>query len=394
MGRIVFCIQNESVPRDRRVWLEALTLAGEGHEVAVICPNDAGLSRAEVREGIEILRYPQPPGRLGYLGETLGTLLWTTILALRLARRRPIHVLHAGNPPDTYFLLALLLRPLGTRFVFDQHDLCPELAEVKWGRRRFVDASLRLLERCSYRAAALVIVPNNSYRRVALERGGVDPAHVVVVRNGPAEARRTATPAPPPPLVLTVAGVLGRHDGVGLLLEAAARVESRRPGSLRVDIIGSGEDMPRLRAAAAALGIAERVSWAGWLTGDEYSRRLHSAHIGVSPDPDDPFSRASTMMKIAEYIAGGMPAVVADLPENRVTAGEAALYFRPGDVDDLARRLEELLERPAQLSELAAKASERGPSLLWAHSADRLASSYRWLLNRGPIISGDQQVAG
>jgi glycosyltransferase involved in cell wall biosynthesis len=395
-ARIVFCVQNESVPRDRRVWLEAISLAALGHQVVVVCPRDRGQKSVEMIDGIEVRRYPAPhsmSGIAGNLVEYLFAICWTSLYCLRIARKGPIDTLHAANPPDIFFTLALLLRPWRTRFVFDQHDICPELAQVKWGQHRLVDSLLRHLERWSYRTADLVIVPNNSYRQIAIRRGGLDPSRVVVVRNGPASAERKGTPPPLPPLRAVVAGVLGRHDGVGLVLKAAALLEARRPGSIRVDIIGTGEAMELLQADASRLGVSGLVTWAGWLSGDAYERRLHSAHVGVSPDPDDPFSRASTMMKVAEYVAGGMPCVVADLPENHVSAGDAALYFTPGDAVSLAQRLEELVDAPERLAQLSKLASRRGPGLLWNHSAERLQSSYRWLLGGGPPVAGEQVVA-
>jgi len=390
-------VQNESVPRDRRVWLEAKTLAAGGHQVAVICPRDLGEARVEIREDIEIYRYPawQPlSGPLGYAAETLNALLWTTLLSLRLRLRGPIDAFHAANPPDTLFLPAVMLRPFGTRFVFDQHDVCPELAEVKWGRHRILSALLRLLERASYGTASLVLAPNNSYRQIALRRGRMKSSQVVVVRNGPAVAHRLASPSPAPPLIVALAGILERHDGGRLLLDAAAMVAARRPGSIRIDIIGSGTDLVNLQRQAYRLGLVGLVSWAGWLRGEDYYKRLHSAHVGVSPDPDHPFSRVSTMMKVAEYLAGGMACVAADLPENRATAGDAALYFRPGDAADLARRLDELIDAPALLEELCRRARHRGPSLVWSHSAERLASSYRWLFGQGEPVASEQAVTG
>ena len=394
-AHIVFCVQNMSVPRDPRVWREARTLAEAGHRVAVICPAEEGLPANEVREGVEIHRFaraPVLPGPLGLGLETLNALVRMTALALRRHLRQRIDVLHVANPPDTMFLVAWPLRPFGTRLVFDQHDLCPEFAEVKWGRGRLLGGLMRCLEWASYRSADLVIVTNESYRAVAMDRGGVEPARVLVVRNGPDQARRTASPRAERPLLVAYAGVIGSHDGLGTLLEAAALVSRRRPGSIRLDLIGAGEDVDRLRGLAATLGIASCVNWAGWLTGDAYSRRLHAAHVAVSPDPDDALSRRSTMIKVTEYMAGAMPAVVADLPENRVSAGDAALYFKPGDAAELARRLEELIETPQLLEELAQRARKRGPALLWANSAVRLVAAYGHLLAGGPPVVGEQVV--
>jgi glycosyltransferase involved in cell wall biosynthesis len=193
---------------------------------------------------------------------------------------------------------------------------------------------------------------------------------------------------------VALAGVLEPHDGGGVLLEAAAMLAARRPGSIRIDIIGTGTDVVDLQRQAVRLGLVGLVSWAGWLRGEDYYERLHSAHVGVAPDPDHSFSRVSTMMKVAEYLAGGMACVAADLPENRVTAGDAALYFRPGDAADLARRLDELIDAPDLLEEVCRRARHRGPSLVWSHSAERLSSSYRWLLGQGESVATEQAITG
>jgi glycosyltransferase involved in cell wall biosynthesis len=355
--------------------------------VTVVSPGGPGLRRRERRDGVDVVRFPATPDRGGVTWqalETVNALFWTLWHCLRLRLRGRIDVLHGANPPDTFFLVALLLRPLGVRYVFDQHDLAPELALVRWGDRAPLIALMRALERWSYRTADLVVVPNASYREVALERGALQPGSVVVVRNGPVRAGRTAAaPAVLAPLVVAYAGVIGRQDGVELLLRAAAAVVARRPGAVRLLMIGEGTDVARLREVAARLGIADLVDWTGWLDGDAYTARLHGAHVAVSPDPDDPLSRRSTMIKVTEYMAGGLPAVVADLPESRVSAGEAALYFRAGDAADLASRIEELIEHPERLDGLAALAAIRGPRLVWEVSARQLLAAYDRLLSLG-----------
>jgi len=340
---------------------------------------------------VEIITFPPTPDRNGVIGQALETgnaLAWTLWHCLRLRLGARIDVLHGANPPDTFFVVALVLRLFGTRFVYDQHDLAPELASVRWGDRYPVLKLMRFLERRSYRAASLVITPNASYREVALLRGALDPHRVVVVRNGPRQSGRMAIPPPSRrPLVVSYGGVMGPQDGVEVLLRATAEIESRRPGEIKLVLIGDGRDVVRLRRLVAELRIEDVVEWTGWLDGEAYTTRLHSAHVGVSPELEDDLSLRSTMIKITEYVAGGMPAVVADLPESRVTAGEAALYFRAGDAADLARRLEELMDRPELLDRLAEKALLRGPELVWAHSGEQLVAAYSELLGGEPQVA-------
>jgi glycosyltransferase involved in cell wall biosynthesis len=396
MARVVMCVQNMPVPNDRRVWREARALRDAGHRVAVISPGRPELPRRERLEGIEVRRFgsgPQWRGLAGQIAETTVTLAATAWFLVGLRLRGRIDVLHVANPPDTYFVLGWLLRPFGTRFVYDQHDVCPELLDAQAGpssrKARVLRPLLERLERASYRCADLVISPNTSYRAIALRRGRgvVDPESVVVVRSGPDEL--AFQPPAVRPTVVVFAGMINVQDRVDLLLDAAADVLRRRPGSLRVVVIGTGDDVPRLQARVASLGINDAVTWTGWLTGDALRTALQQGTIAVSLDGDDEFSRVSTMTKVPEYIALGLPCLLADLPENRVSAGDAALYFPPGDAAALAASLESIVDEPTALDVLADRARRRAPSLLWQHSAERLVAAYRWLLDGGPAVPGD-----
>ena len=382
--RVVLCVQNLPVPDDPRVWREARDLAAAGYDVHVVCPRGAGQPAREVLEQVEIHRYRQGPELAGVVGqvvETVTALAATAVKVVGLRLRGRIDVLHAANPPDTFFLVGLLLRPFGTRFVFDQHDVSPELLSAKLGHRPMLDRVLRLLERGSYRSAHLVVAPNLSYRELAIGRGGKQPEDVVVVRSGPDEVGPADRVDLPTPAVLVFAGAIDSQDGVHLLIEAAAEILERRPGAVRVDLIGTGDNVDALRALAQRLGIDEAVTFAGWLQRAELHRRLRRATIAVSPDPDNAFTRVSTMTKVTDYLGLGMPCVVADLPENRATGGDAVVYFPPGDGHALAKAIEQLLDDPELHAEYASRARDRAPMLLWAHSRDRLLSAYETLLS-------------
>jgi glycosyltransferase involved in cell wall biosynthesis len=382
-------VQNLSVPRDPRVWREARDLAAAGFDVSVICPTAEGLARREVLEGVEILRYPtlRPrPGLVGQLLETIESLFWTTVSVLRFRRRGRIDVLHAANPPDTFFLVGLLLRPFGTQFVFDQHDPVPELLRAREGEQSKQAPLMRALERASFRAARLVFTPNESCRRLALARSGKRDEDVIALRNGPDEVSPLDLSPPTAPAVVAFAGTINEHRGVHLLLEAAADILSRRPGSIRLDVLGDGDAVGALRARARALGIEGSVDWPGWLTGDEMRTRLRAATICIAPDEDTEFMRIATSTKVMDYLSLGVPAVITDLPENRVTAGDAAVYFQPGDAHDLAKRIEEFLDDPDRRVMYATRARDRAPALLWEHSSRRLVEVYRSLLPSEPPV--------
>lgn len=406
-ARIVLSVQNLAVPKDPRVWREARTLAQAGYAVSIIAPKEHGQLRHESLDGVDIHRYaPGPVGTraIGQVVEVVVGLVQTARVLARLRLDGPIDVLHAANPPDTTALLGLLLGPTQTRYVYDQHDLCPELLATRtarFGRASALAADLSLapllgfLERLSYRVADLVVVPNNSYRRIACTRGGVMPDVAVTVRTGPDRVRAGGHTGRrgEGPLVVTFAGVMGRQDRVDVLLEAAADVLRRQPGAIRLEMVGDGDDRRRLEVLADRLDIGHAVTWRGWLTGRDFDRRLGSADVAVSLDDDDPFSRLSTMIKVPEYLSHGLACVIADLPENRVSAGDAARYFEPGNPVDLAKHLEELARDPALVAEMASAARRRAPALLWSSSAPRLLEAYRWLLDGGPPVqSGDQLI--
>jgi glycosyltransferase involved in cell wall biosynthesis len=395
-AHVVMCSQNLPVPQDRRVWREATALRAAGHDVTVACPRGRGQLRVEVLEGVAVVRYPaapQLPGLLGHVVESAWALACLTAIAVWLRARGRLDVLHAANPPDTFFVIAWALRRFGARFVYDQHDLCPELLAARAGRPvPGLDRLLRRLELASYRRADLVIAPNDSYRRVATGRGGCHPDEVVVVRSGPDSCRTRPSAAGRRPLVVVFAGMMNEQDGVELLLKAAATVLARRPGALVLDMVGTGDEVPRLRSLAAAHGIAPHVRWAGWLDGPALDERVAAASLGVSIDRDDEFSRLSTMAKVPDYLGLGLPVVLADLPENRVTAGPAGAYFAPGDAEDLARALEALIDDPGRLADLERAAARRAPLLAWDRSAPRLVGAYRWLLGGGPPVHGEQPV--
>jgi glycosyltransferase involved in cell wall biosynthesis len=380
------CVQNLPVPQDPRVWREARDLARAGYGVSVVAPRAPGQPQREVLEDVEILRYrlPRPrPGLAGQVLETLGALWGTLLHVARLRRSGPIDVVHGANPPDIFFFIALLLRPFGARYVYDQHDPVPELLRTRPGRHLIQSRVMRALEWCSFRTASLVLTPNESCRQLALGRSSHDATRVVAIRNGPdavapVELRDTTAPA-----VVAFAGTINQHRGLRLLLDATAEVERRRPGAVRLLILGDGDAVTSLRQHARALGLTDMVEWGGWVAREVLAERLAGAAVCVAPDEDNEFMRIATSTKVTDYLALGLPTIVADLPENRVTAEDSAVYVEPGNMHDLAERIEDFLDDPGLRARCAAAARERAPALLWAHSSGRLVAAYRAMLENG-----------
>jgi glycosyltransferase involved in cell wall biosynthesis len=281
------------------------------------------------------------------------------------------------------FLLALAYRPWGVRYVFDHHDVCPELYEAKFGRRGLLWRIQRVLERLTFATASVSIATNESFRRIAVTRGRMDPADVFVVRSAPRVERFRPGPGNPAyrkgaGTLLAWVGVIGQQEGLDLL---AAAVETlvRRMGhaDLHVVIVGFGPHQAAVEADVAARGLQDHFTFTGALYGDDLLAVLNAADIGVSPDPKNPMNDISTMNKIMEYMTLEKPVVQFDLAEGRVSAGEAALYARPNDPEDFAARIAELIADP-DLRRRMGQAGRRRvlEQLAWNHSVPQLLAAY------------------
>jgi glycosyltransferase involved in cell wall biosynthesis/CelD/BcsL family acetyltransferase involved in cellulose biosynthesis len=408
-------VENMSVPRDRRVWQEARTLADAGYAVSVVSPSGGPGETAEQEtlNGVSIHRFPNRSARpgtgpLGYAGEYGHALRQMRRLALSIDAVSPIDVVHLSNPPDVLFLAVGRLRRRGAKIVFDHHDLVPELYEVRFGRQS--GAVLRaagVAERRSFHLADVVISTNESYRRIAIERGGRAPADVFVVRNAPDLDRFRAT-APDPALrrgrahLLAYAGTIGPQDGVDCALRALRLLADRRDDWHAI-VAGDGDSAESMRSLAADLSLAERVEFTGFLGDSELIRLLSSADVCLSPEPSNPLNNVSTMIKVVEYMALGQPIVAFDLPETRYSAGDAALYARPNDEDAFADGIEQLLDDRLLRERMGATGRRRVEGeLSWSRSVEQLLAAYEHVLGsrssgrRGsdPSADGSVEAAG
>ncbi|GLW08789.1 glycosyltransferase WbuB [Microtetraspora sp. NBRC 13810] len=385
-GRALILVENLSVPFDRRVWQESTALRDAGWEVHVVCPQGVrrDTERETVIDGVRIHRYPLRPaagGPLGYLREYGSALLHTARIARRIG---PVDVVHACNPPDLFFLTARRLRRRGARFVFDQHDLVPELYLSRFGRGR--DLLYRVvckLELLTYRAADVVIATNESYREVALTRGGKRPQDVFVVRSAPAVERFHQVPPEEPlkkgkPYLLCYLGVMGPQDGVDYALRALARLRGELGrNDWHAVFVGAGDTFHDMVALSRRLGLSDVVEFTGRIPDADLLRYLSTADVCLSPDPLNPLNDVSTMNKIMEYMAMARPVVSFDLREARVSAGEAALYAPANDEAAFAKLVARLLDDPGERRRMGEIGRERvtGP-LSWDRSRTALLAAY------------------
>ena len=381
---ILIIVQNLPVPLDRRVWLECQALTARGYRVSVICPKGPGDPAREHIEGVDIYKYapaPEAEGLLGFAWEFAYSWVRTAWLTLAVRRRGRFDIIQACNPPDTYWLLALIWRPFGVRFVFDHHDLNPELFISRFGRpagllKKLEYRGLRWLERRTFRAADRIISTNESYKAVAIRRGDRRPGHVTVVRSGPdTEQMRPIYPAHPLPegtVNLAYLGIMGPQDGVDqVLLVMDELVHVRKRTDIHVTLLGFGDCLNDLRSQSTSFGLDDYVTFTGRVDRVAIAEHLSAADVGLSPDLKTPLNDVSTMNKTMEYMAYGLPSVSFDLVETRVSGEDCVLYVPTGDIAAFADAVESLANDPTRRAEIGRKARDRVSQVLdWRPQAE------------------------
>ncbi|MGW5363371.1 glycosyltransferase family 4 protein [Actinopolymorpha pittospori] len=389
--RVLIVVQNIPLRFDRRVRSECRTLLDAGYGVTVLCIKERPDEPDEhLLDGVIVRSYQPPPttkGLVSYLVEFVVCWLHTARLSLIAARAEGFDVLQACNPPDTYWLLGMLWKLRGKRFVYDQHDLCPEVYEARFGKRGILHRMLLLLERATYATADRVISPNPSYREIALSRGRVPIEHTAVVMSSPdPEVMRRGVPHAElrdgrEHLVCYI-GIMGPQDGVDRLLDAAAHyVHVLGRTNTRFALLGYGDSLDDLQARSHRLGLDEWVTFTGRVDQAELGRWLSTADLGVTPDPPCEFNHRSTMNKTLEYMAHGVPVVATDLRETIRCAGPAAEYVPDGDPVVMAKTIATLLDEPSRRARMGTVGRQRiEDELAWGLQARQYIDLYNGLL--------------
>ncbi|QDY70178.1 glycosyltransferase family 4 protein [Qingshengfaniella alkalisoli] len=385
--KILIIVENLPLPFDRRVWHEARTLTAAGAQVSVICPTGKGYEkRYEEIEGVHIYRHPLPvdaKGTAGYLLEYGAALFHETRLAWKILRRQGFDTVQGCNPPDLIFLVVWPFKLMGRRYIFDHHDINPELYEAKFGKRGFFWRLMRIFEWCNFKSANAVISTNESYRRIAIERGGKKPGDVFVVRSGPDLNRLKIMPANRKRLngrrhMVGYVGVMGDQEGIDLLLEAAREIVFDMKRDVQFVLVGGGPALDSLKVQAAKMGLDNHVTFTGRAPDDDLFEVLSTADICVNPDRVNPMNDKSTMNKILEYMAFSKPIVQFEVTEGRFSAQEASLYARPNDTHDMARKIVSLLDDPEQSAKMGRIGRARVENELgWDYQVDTLIAAYQ-----------------
>ena len=397
-NRILMLLENLPFPQDLRVRREAFALASAGYKVSVICPSAKGQPSHEIVNGVAVYRYPAPrpaQGFLSYLWEYAYSMAASFLLSLVVFFRDGFDAVHAHNPPDTFVFIAMFYKMFGKRFVYDHHDLSPEMyvARFHGGGKPLVHRALVLFEKLSCQFADQVIVTNESYKKVAMERARVPEKRITIVRNG-IDLIRTFVPVEPDQelrqmgkTIIGYVGVMGVQDGVDYLLRA---LNYLLRGLGRSDfycvIVGFGDALEDLKNLAQELELQDHVWFTGPIFGERLRQLLAAADICVDSSPANPYTDRSTMFKMMEYMSLGKPIVAFDLPEHRFTAREAAVYVTPNDERLFARALARLMDDPDRRLTLGATGSGRiKTQLAWEYSIPNLLSVYRNVLPAAKI---------
>ena len=394
--KVLIIVENLPLPFDRRVWQEATTLVAAGYQVSIICPMGKGYTDPyECLEGVHIYRHPLPleaEGALGYLVEYSAALFWEFFLTCKIWWRHGFDVIQACNPPDMIFLVAGIFKLFGKSFVFDHHDINPELYLAKFNRKDFFYRLMLWFERTTFRCADISIATNESYKKIAIERGAMLADDVFVVRSGPKLERFKIVP-PDQSLkkgkafLVGYVGVMGAQEGIEYLLEAARYIiQDCKRTDIHFGLVGGGTELEHLQSVAKQLGINDYVTFTGRAPDDVLLAMLNTADVCVNPDVANEMNDKSTMNKIMEYMALGKPVVQFDLTEGRVSAQQASLYAKPNDAIDLADKILELLADPVKRAQMGQFGRHRVENeLAWHHEAPKLLAAYEHLWQK---ISG------
>ncbi len=398
-GNALLIVENNSVPMDRRVWYEATSLRDAGWQVTVICPQDSTeksihLKNPQNLEGIKVYRFPlkfASGGPTGYFKEYTQAFFWIFRLSIQVWLEKHFDIIHICNPPEIFFPIGYLFRMLGARFLFDHHDLFPELI-----RGRYSGTSGKILhlfalwmEFLTYKSANIVITTNEFYRQIALERNRVKAEKIIVVRNGPKIAQFIPT-EPVQALkkgyqfMVSFVGIMGEDDGVLEFIEVIRYIvnDLGRRDILFV-LIGDGAVRLPAENKLSQYGLRDSVSLPGFIKDDLVLRQyMSTTDIFVSPEPPNPMNNCSTFIKIGEYMAMGKPIVAFDLKETRVTAQEAAVYATPGDIQSFGKFIITLIADPNKRHSMGKIGQQRIQDVLgWEHQVKKLLKVYRMLLN-------------
>ncbi len=391
--KILIIVENLPVPFDRRVWQEATALKKNGHTVSVICPAMKGYDKPfEIINGIHVYRHPLPVegnGAFGYLIEYSLALFFQFMLSIKVLVLRGFDVIHACNPPDNIFIIGGIFKFFyGKSFLFDHHDINPELYIAKFGKKDLFYRVVLLWERLTFKLADVSIATNESYKKIAVERGGMKPGRVHVVRSGPDLNRTRKMTANKrwknnKPFLVGYVGVMGAQEGLDYLLKGIDFLtHTLHRHDIHFILVGGGTELETLKTLAHDLKLHDNVTFTGRVSDDVLMEILSTADVCVNPDVVNAMNDKSTMNKIMEYMALGKPIVQFEMTEGRFSAQESSLYAEPNNPESLMEKLLEVIDNPEMGEKMGAAGRRRVVSKLqWKHEIPNLLKAYSGLNN-------------
>jgi glycosyltransferase involved in cell wall biosynthesis len=386
---VLIIVENLPVPFDRRVWQEANTLKEHGADVSIICPKMKGYSKSfEQINGIDIYRHPlkESKGVLGYLLEYSTALIWEFILSLKIYFKKRFHVIHGCNPPDLIFIVALFYKIAGVKYVFDHHDINPELYIAKYNKKGFFYHFLLAMERLTFATADYSIATNDSYKEIAIKRGKMRSDRVKVVRSGPKLDRLILRKGDNKykkgrDFLIGYVGVIGKQEGLDLLLESVKHVISKRK-NVQFAIIGGGTELQAIKELTEKMELQDYVDYYGRVDDETMVNILNTTDICVNPDKPTEMNNLSTMNKIMEYMALKKPIVQYDLKEGRVSAQNASLYAENSSPENFAEKILWLFDNPDVRNEMGEFGYNRVINeLSWDFESKKLIAFYKIILS-------------
>ncbi|MDD3013302.1 MAG: glycosyltransferase family 4 protein [Candidatus Gastranaerophilales bacterium] len=389
-GKVLIIVENLPVPFDTRVWQESKALTEAGYKVSIICPQGKGFEKKfECIDNISIYRHPMPKEGsdfLGYLNEYLTAFVFEFYLSLKVLFKEGFDVIHACNPPDNIFLIAAFYKLFGKKFVFDHHDICPELYLCKFNKKNILYYVLLLLEKLTFKFADISIATNESYKEIAIKRSKMDPDKVFVVRSGPDLSRLIIFP---PNIsikrgkkyLVSYIGVIGKQEGLDYLIEAAKYIKDvKTRNEIQYSIIGDGPYLNEIKQKCILYGLDDVFDFTGRVSDAEMLKILNTADICVNPDEYNDMNDKSTMNKVLEYMALGKPIVQFELKEGRCSAQDSSLYSNKNDSADFAEKILFLLDNEELRTQMGQIGRKRIEELLcWDKSKLELIKAYNFL---------------
>lgn len=384
--KVLIIVENLPVPFDTRVWKEACALKNNGYEVFVISPMGKGFKKKyELLQGVHVYRHPMPKegnGAVGYLIEYSSALFWEFVLAWWIFLKHRFHLIQGCNPPDDIFLIALFFKIFGVKYIFDHHDVNPELYYAKFGKKDILYKIQLWLEKMTFRLSGVVMSTNRTYRNIAISRGGVSPDNIFVVRNGPDSDKFKPVKAIPElkyekKYLVGYVGTMSVQDGLDILLEVALYIKNKGRTDIHFTCIGGGPGLDQLEIMKRKMGLDDMFNFTGRIPDRELLEILSTADLCVNPDRPNKMNDMSTMIKIMEYLALGKPIVQFNVKEGKFSAQKASLYAENNNIEDFAEKILWLLDNPTERKKIGEFGRKRiEEALAWKYSVPNLLAAY------------------